>query len=356
MLVFKNSVFYDPLKLVVRSNMFSIEERAVACLQAVAVGDAMGHMTELYEPDEILRVYGGRIVDLQKPLPPLRVRALPPRFENMIKNEFEWKCGEITDDTTFTVHLAESIIQNRGINQRDFVRRIIRRKINGWPRWDEFQRIAFNKKKLERFARGGFRNGAPMRVSPIGIIHTPDEVEMIVKDVELSCIMTHSARSALSAACAMAAAVSAAIEGWSESRVINFAMEASKYGESLGFDDDRPRVSDRLKIGIDIIDRFKGRNLVAALRRKLSPGFVAVEGVSFALCLAYGIREVKNVILEAVNQGGDADSVASMAGCIAAAWRPNELPKKWIEKVEEVNNLHLAEIAARLLELRRGSD
>jgi ADP-ribosylglycohydrolase len=46
----------------------------------------------------------------------------------------------------------------------------------------------------------------------------------------------------------------------------------------------------------------------------LNPGFEAWEGASFALCLVWACDGAKEAILEAVNQGGDADSIASMAG------------------------------------------
>jgi len=39
---------------------FSVEERAVACIQAVAAGDAMGKMTEVFWPEEISSTYGGQ--------------------------------------------------------------------------------------------------------------------------------------------------------------------------------------------------------------------------------------------------------------------------------------------------------
>ena len=65
----------------------------------------------------------------------------------------------------------------------------------------------------------------------------PENLEKIIRDVESACSMTHGARSALSGACAVAAAIAAAVEGWEKEKVFEFAIEAARLGESLGNDD-----------------------------------------------------------------------------------------------------------------------
>ena len=320
---------------------FSLEERVVACIQAVAVGDAMGKMTEGYFPEEISRIYRGYITSFEEPVQP--------------KSRFKWKRAEVTDDTRFTLLVAESIIQNRRVDQKDIIGNILDYPIKGWGCWQDFyQAMHADESKRRQYAIGGDRNGAPMRVSPIGIINKPENVEKIVLDVESACKMTHNSKSALSAACAMAAAISAAIEGWSKSEVIGLAVKASELGEPLGVDDGKPRISDRILIGQRIVKGYKGSDLAAVLSRELNPpGFKAYESVPYALNMVYGIDNTKDVILGIVNQGGDADSVASMAGGLSAALNPGTLPKEWVDEVEKVNNLRLSEIAFSLLRLRK---
>jgi ADP-ribosylglycohydrolase len=201
---------------------------------------------------------------------------------------------------------------------------------------------------------GGDRNGASMRVSPIGIINAPNNLEKIILDIESACKMTHGTKSALSAACAMAAAISSAVEGWSKQEIMKIAIKASELGESLGIDDGKPRIRDRIFIGMNIAEGFKGPGLATVLSRELNPpGFKAWEGVPYALSMFYGLNNVKDVILEIVNQGGDADSVASMAGSVSAAFNPDTLPTEWVNTVEKANNFHLSEIALSLLKLRK---
>lgn len=106
-------------------------------------------------------------------------------------------------------------------------------------------------------------------------------------------------------------------------------------------------------MGMNFVDHYTGSHLPTELRRVLNPGFQACEGVPYALSLVYGIRGAKGVIWGAVNQGGDADCIASMAGSVAAALNPNTLPKGWVKEVEKANNLHLSDIVLNLLKLRK---
>lgn len=320
---------------------FSVEHRAIGCLQGVAVGDAMGKMTEGYQPREIVKTYGDSIIGFRKPI--------------QSRSTFKWRYAEVTDDTRFTLLVAKSIISKRTVDYKDITKRIMRHPIKGWPRWREFCNVMQSDQKAQtNFVATADRNGAPMRVSPIGIINKPENIEKIVLDVESACKMTHYARSALSAACAIAAAISAALEGWSKQEVVKLATKASELGEKLGVEDGNPKVSHRIKLGVAIVKEYAGSDLASFLNQEFnSPGFKAWEGVPYALSMVYGLDNVKDVILGIVNQGGDADSVASMAGGLSTAMSPDTLPREWVETVEGTNNLNLSEVALKLLELRK---
>lgn len=318
---------------------FSIEQRAIRCLQGVAVGDAMGKITEGYWPQEIAKTYGGPITRFCKPIQPL--------------SAFRWEYGEVTDDTRFTLLVAESIVSIEKVDSNDIARRIMEIPIKGWPRWNEFCRVMKGSEREHmNFASMADTNGAPMRVSPVGIINSPGNLEKIVLDVESACKMTHYARSALSAACAIAAAISAAIEGWPKQEIIELTIKASEYGEKLGVEDGNPKVSYRISQGIEIVKKYTGSNLASFLHHELNPpGFKAWESIPYALSMVYGLNDAKDGILGIVNQGGDADSIASMAGSLFAAMNPDTLPREWVETVEKANNLNLSKIAVKLLNL-----
>jgi len=187
---------------------FTVEERATACIQAVAVGDAMGKMTEGFWSEEVSSVYGSQVTYFRHPQ--------YPRGINKGREQERWGYAEVTDDTAFTVLVAESIIMKRCVDRKDIIQRILNHetRIKGWPGWDGFATASkMGEDAIAEFAKWRDGNGAPMRVSPIGIFDSPNDLEKIIRDVDSACSMTHGARSALSGACAVAAAISAAVEG-----------------------------------------------------------------------------------------------------------------------------------------------
>jgi len=307
----------------------------------------MGKMTEGFWPEEILSTYGGRITHFRGPL--------YPRGPQKGQRQERWGYAEVTDDTRFTLLIAQSIIETGCVERQDIMHRILHdeSKIKGWPGWDGFSRAAGKgEEEIAEFAKWRDGNGAPMRISPIGITNKPSRLEKIIKDVEVACSMTHGATSTLSGACAVAAAISSAVEGYEQKEVFQLAVKAARLGESLGNDDARPP-ADRILAGMDFVNGYRGSQLASDLRRVLNPGFLAYEGVPYALTLAYGIPSAKDAILAAVNQGGDADSIAGMAGSVASTLYPDTLPEEWIREVEEANKLSLRKTALELFGLRQ---
>jgi ADP-ribosylglycohydrolase len=302
--------------------------RCKAALAGVAVGDAFGKMTEGYWPPEIEIHYGVPVTSFKMPV--------------QKNSKQHWAYAEVTDDTRFTILIAESILACGEVNEADIIRRILEKPIKGWPGWHEYREQAL---KGLRTARTG--NGAPMRVSPIGILHRSSDLEAIVRDVEMACRCNHNSRSALASACAVAGAFSAAIDDLDQKAILDTAIEAADLGNRLGEEDLCPDVTRRLRwvrqYASKPTSRFHG----------LNPGFNAWEGAVFALALVYQCNSAKEAILAAANYGGDADSIASMAGGILAAKDPEGLPAEWVALVERENGMNLQRLTEQLLVLRR---
>jgi ADP-ribosylglycohydrolase len=201
-----------------------------AALAGIAVGDALGKMTEGYWPSEITLHYGSRAENFSSPKQP--------------RSSHTWTYAEVTDDTRFTLLVAESIISLGKVDESDMIRRILERPIKGWPDWDEF------KAKAEA-------------------------------------------------------------------------------GEK---------------------DRRSGK---AGLRDWINPGFRGWEGATFALALVMLYESARDAILAAVDEGGDADTIASMAGGIVAARNPDSLPEEWVEIIERESDLDFVPLAEKLAALRR---
>jgi ADP-ribosylglycohydrolase len=305
-------------------------ERARAALWGVAIGDAFGKMTEGYWPNQVELRYGGHLEEFHMPIP-----ASPDRVGY-------WSYAEVTDDTTFTVLTAESIIENERVDEKDLVTRIAAKPIKGWPGWEQF-----DPQQALTGANTRTGNGAPMRSSPFGIINTTERLGKLCRDVYAGCRCTHNSQSAIGAACAMAACLSAVLEGMEKVSALRVASEAARMGEELGADDFLPHISRRIEWILNVYVPAGNSK-----RSGLNPGFAAWEGATYALYLFAKHDSAKDGIIDAANQGGDADSIASMTACLLAAYKPETLPVEWIDIVLKKNTIDMDTLSERLTKLR----
>lgn len=326
--------------------MADYERRMRACLWALACGDALGQLTEGYWPHWIPRVYGGAVRDFAEPVRP--------------HDPLEWREGEVSDDTLMTLLLARSLVAHEGrFDADDFAARITERPIKGWPRWAAFARAREAGDAAAATDSAG--PGAAVRSVAIGLIDRPDDLDLLVLDAVAAARVTHRRRPAVAAAAAVAAAVSAAIEGADRDDILEVAVTAAARARDEGDpagDGPDPDIAVtletlRLTLGGRAAGSLALGELGAILRSRVEPGFRAAEAVPFALVLAYATGDAGRAILEAVNQGGDADSVAAIAGAVAAAMAPETLPAAWVERVRRANpTLDVDELVPALARLR----
>jgi ADP-ribosylglycohydrolase len=145
---------------------------------------------------------------------------------------------------------------------------------------------------------------------------------------------------AIAAAAATAAAISAAIDGAPPVEIIELAQRAAA----------NPTFAQAV------------RTIYANLRERseLHPGDVATTYfpngpltiVPLAIALGTVMDSAEAAILLATNTGGDSDSVASIAGAIAGARRPETINDEWYATVEMVNGHDLTSLAEALWKLR----
>jgi ADP-ribosylglycohydrolase len=139
---------------------------------------------------------------------------------------------------------------------------------------------------------------------------------------------------------AMAAAVSAAVDGHPAREVLGLAAEGARAAGDA-------ELAERIMQAGGIAQASGGRRAGAALRETFSPSGDARSVVPFILGVVYATQSARRAILEAVNQGGHAPETAAIAGAICGAIVPISLPPAWAAEVERVNNLDLAALAAR---------
>ncbi|HWJ02267.1 MAG TPA: ADP-ribosylglycohydrolase family protein [Verrucomicrobiae bacterium] len=314
--------------------------RAEACLWGGAVGDAVGKASEGYSPASIIEVYGGRLEGFVEPIQPL--------------SQFTWQRAEVTEDTRQCVAVAKAIIDNQAVDQLTIARYLLDCDKKGiGPSSRTYHFILVN--DIGHIAKKGSGTGAATRIAPLGLVNSSENLAKLVDDVAKATVMTHGGRSAIAGAAAMAAAISAALEGWPAGYVLLNAVRAAKLAEQLGYPDRLVPVSEKIKLGMDLAGEFSGQELWDRIDQEIGWGFFANEAVPAALITACTFLNARDAILHAVNKGGDADAIAGMAGALAGALNPESLPLEWIEEVRAANNLELTGLAQKLVKLRPNS-
>ena len=86
----------------------------------------------------------------------------------------------------------------------------------------------------DEVGRRGDTNGAAMRIAPVGIAAGISDLDALVDMVEAASALTHNTGLAISGAAAVAAAVSAAIEGIDGSETVELACRAADRGVNRG--------------------------------------------------------------------------------------------------------------------------
>ena len=306
-----------------------MRERALSALAGLAIGDALGMPTEGLSPAEIAPVTGLAAA-----------RGLP--------------AGGVTDDTQQAVIVARLLISGDGrIDPHRLADALLeweadlrRRGIRGLlgPSTRAALTAVAAGEPLEKAGRSGTTNGAAMRIAPVGIATPPDLPLLIDRVVEASWV-THNTGVALAGAAAVAAAVSAGIDGAGLPDAIEFATEAAELAAQRG----------NWVAAADVAARIRwAREIDPAQVAKLIGTSVATqESVPAAFAVLVHAPDPWRACQTAASLGGDTDTIASMAGAIAGACvGEGAFPEEAVRTVTEVNDLPLAELADGLLKLR----
>ena len=151
--------------------------------------------------------------------------------------------GRITDDSEQAYSIAQAVIDAGGVTLEAAVSGLITwyDRVDGdnSPYVGPSTRRGVNSLKAGEDPRTtglwGDTNGAPMRISPIGLLH-PGDIEGAVADTVTVCMPTHFTQPAVSGAAAVAAAVATAmVDGVALGDVIEAGLRgAVKWDASMG--------------------------------------------------------------------------------------------------------------------------
>jgi ADP-ribosylglycohydrolase len=332
-------------------------DRALGAFYGLALGDALGMPTQSMSRAEIARRYG-RIAGLRDAVADQPIAPGMP-------------AGSITDDTEQAVLLARLLIRGGGRVVPD----VFARALLDWEA-DMVRRGSLDllgpstKHALDLLGRGtppgeagrtGTTNGAAMRITPVAIA-TPAGAGRLVEAVVAASEITHNTNLGIAAAAAVAAAVSAGIDGADLSTALDLAERAAEEGGRRGHWCPGGEIAARigwarrwardLGGGLDGGDRLDA--VGEAVYAIVGTSVAAQESVvaAFALTEALGSSPV-DVLTVAAGLGGDTDTIAAIAGAIVGAHRGlSGLPADLVAEVRRVNDLQLEPVVDGLLELR----
>ena len=276
-------------------------QHAIGALVGSAVGDALGAPFEFDRPGLYRDTY---------PAP-----VLTGIGEMRGGGCFGWKPAEFTDDTQMAVALAESLIARNGFDPDDL-----------WQRWRIWARSAKDVGVQTRMAlaekshvgaaervhmrRGqSAGNGSVMRNTPIALWAAEESLESLIALAGKQASLTHHDPHNSYGAAIHAAMIRAGIRG--------------------------EDVFDAIETVLDILPAAARERWSPLLAPEWQPDTSVANGTAWG-CLAEAVWSVRNAatfeeaIVNAVDLGRDADTVACVAGGIAGArWGVQSIPSRW---------------------------
>ncbi|MCR3718745.1 MULTISPECIES: ADP-ribosylglycohydrolase family protein [Prauserella salsuginis group] len=326
-----------------------VRDRALGAFEGLALGDALGMPTQSLSRESIATYYG-RLEGLRdavehQPISP----GLP--------------AGTVTDDTEQAVLVARLLIEGRGrIEPHAFARALldweadmIRRNLADLlgPSTKRALELLESGAAPDEAGRTGTTNGAAMRITPVAIATKPD-VDPLLDAVVSASRLTHNTSLGISAAAAVAAAVSAGIDGADLGPAMDHAERVASEGAARAPWVAGGEIASRIRWARGWVRELDAEALPAAIAEVIGTSVAAQESVvaAFALAEALGDRPLDALTL-AARLGGDTDTVAAICGAVLGSRHgASGLPADLTAVVRKVNDLDLGDVTEGLLELR----
>jgi ADP-ribosylglycohydrolase len=305
-------------------------DRFAGALLGLALGDALGFPAEGRSPAEVEMIYGGPVTGLV----------------GRIGRRHRWPVGQVTKDTQLTMLLAESLVQEGGLDMDDWADRLVRWLPSGLRVGKSTIQAIEALQEGRHWSVSGLDSngaGATVRVVPLALLRHTDYGKLRQEAI-LQCMPTHQAPKAYAGTVLFATAVGA---------LVNTAHGQLKRAEFL-------QLLDRAIRGIDVEVNIRLHDVSAMLADGLTPaqamarlktGGYVLECLPSALyCFLYHAEQPEQAMVAAANGGFDANSVAAMVGAMAGAYHGRRgLPGAWVQELPVAQAI--AELAAGLEKL-----
>jgi ADP-ribosylglycohydrolase len=294
----------------------SLKDKILGGLYGQALGDAWG-MPAYFDIDQTWTAFGGWITDL-----------MPAPDDHPV--HYGLPAGRITDDSEQAFSLAQAFIKHGGVTLEAAVEAIIEwyDRVGG----EQSPYVGPSTRRgVQALKRGddphttglwGDTNGAPMRISPVGLMH-PGDPTGAIEDAATVCTPTHYTNVAVSGACAVASAIAIAMtEGVSLDTIIAAGILGADLGRQKGRKWLGPSVGRRIQMAVEIARGpgdalFRLRELYNVIGTSLS--VPETVGAAFGV-LVMADGDPKQTAIYAANLSGDADTVGAIACAIAGTY------------------------------------
>ncbi|WP_236193993.1 ADP-ribosylglycohydrolase family protein [Pseudomonas glycinae] len=328
-------------------------DRALGAFYGLALGDALGMPTQSLNRETIKQRFG-QITDLQDAGPLQPIAANMPR-------------GSITDDTEQAILVGELLLEGRGrIEPAVLAQRLIEWEAEMQAKGSQDLLGPSTKRAIEMILAGhspeeagryGTTNGAAMRITPVGIAADVADPERFIAAVVQACQVTHNTTLGISSAAAVAAVVSAGINGLDLGEALNLGQQIALQAETHGHWVAGGRIASRISWARSISVESDPVLLADLLYDVIGTSVASQESVvvSFALAQQVAVGEMTpfDALCMAASLGGDTDTIAAILGAmLGACLGLQSWPAPMIETVKAVNGLELEPLVTGLLALR----
>ncbi|NQV79971.1 MAG: ADP-ribosylglycohydrolase family protein [Alphaproteobacteria bacterium] len=256
-----------------------------------------------------------------------------------------------TDDTAMSIGLAEALSTSGGAINEEEIGKIFQRNYGREP-WRDYSSsvpaIFASAKRhdmpfSEAAARlhdgtGSFGNGAAMRIAPLGILYRNSDK---LRDcAEQSARITHAHAVGIDGAAIMAWAVAqlANLDPKSKFPFAEFCTGIVRFAQTREM---------RLKL-VQVIELIAGKASPKNAAKSLTLSQSVAESLPYSLySFLSNMKSFEDCLYCAILQGGDRDTLGSMAGALSGSFLgAKAIPKDWISRIENLDTLE--DLAKRL--------
>lgn len=324
--------------------------RALGALAGVALGDAMGMPTQTLTRTQIAELYGS-IADFRDAAPEQPVSA-------------GLKAGTITDDMEQTLLLARHLVdRNGGFDEVAWAQTLL-----DWERSTRDRGIndllgPSTKRAIDLLMQGvpcgetgrfGTTNGAAMRIVPVGVATPLEPLSAFVDRVEETCRLTHNTPEAIGAASAVAAMVSAGMDGAGFEDALPVALAAAHEGGRRGVTPGSDTAAACIERALALASGKTGDAAAAKIAEEVGTSVAALESVPMAFAIVrIAAGDPWKAALMSAAIGDDTDTIGAIScGMAGACAGLDAIPADMWQRVKAVNALELEPLVTRLLDIR----